>query len=128
MFDLSWIELLFCGALALVVIGPRDLPPLFRAAGRLATRCRRLYNNTLGSVRQLENEIAIASGKGEGDRGWEALLPEEIRNLPADFRPGGMTAEQHQARAEQVQAARDDWQRRRDAERAEHKEAGEAPR
>lgn len=127
MFDLSWIELLFCGALALVVIGPRDLPPLFRAAGRLATRCRRLYNSTLGSVRQLENEIAAASGKAGDDKGWEALLPEEVRNLPADFRPGSFSPEQHRARANQIQAARDTWQRQRDVDEANERTAGEAP-
>lgn len=122
MIDLSWVELLFCAVLALIVIGPRDMPPLFRAAGRLVQRGRRLYNTMLGSVRQLENEIDIASGQGRDDQAWQALIPEEVRNLPDDFMPGSQSAQVHRERAERTRAAREQWQREQACETSEKSE------
>ena len=98
MFDLSWIELLFCAALALIVIGPRDLPKLFQAGGRLVAKSRKMYKDVLGNMKQLEREVDIASGNSSEKQNWREYLPEEVRHLPADFIPGSMTAEQHQQR------------------------------
>lgn len=117
MFDLSWVELLFCGALALIVIGPRDMPQLFRAGGRLLSKSRRLYSDVVGSMHQLEREVDMASGKGPEHENWRNLIPEDLRNLPADFRPGSFTAEDHQRRREAIEQAR------RDAEAARQVDA-----
>ena len=35
MFDLGWTELLVIGIVALIVVGPKDLPVLFKKAGNL---------------------------------------------------------------------------------------------
>ena len=35
MFDLGWTELLVIGIVALIVVGPKDLPVLFKRAGNL---------------------------------------------------------------------------------------------
>ncbi|MDO5656994.1 MAG: Sec-independent protein translocase protein TatB [Paracoccus sp. (in: a-proteobacteria)] len=40
MFDIGWSELLLIGIVALIVVGPRDLPALFRALGRLTAKAR----------------------------------------------------------------------------------------
>lgn len=117
MFDLSWVELLFCGALALIVIGPKDMPQLFRAGGRLLGKARRLYSDVVGSMHQLEREVDIASGKGPEHGNWRNLIPENLRNLPADFRPGSLTAEDHQRRRQAIEQAK------RDAETARQTEA-----
>ena len=34
MFDLGWTELLVIGIVALIVIGPKDLPVMFRKVGQ----------------------------------------------------------------------------------------------
>jgi sec-independent protein translocase protein TatB len=34
MFDLGWTELLVIGAVAIIVVGPKDLPKLMRAVGQ----------------------------------------------------------------------------------------------
>ena len=34
MFDLGWLELLVIGITALIVVGPKELPQLFRTVGR----------------------------------------------------------------------------------------------
>ncbi|MEO9464349.1 twin-arginine translocase TatA/TatE family subunit, partial [Sulfitobacter pontiacus] len=34
MFDMGWSELLVVGVVALIVVGPKDLPVLFRKVGQ----------------------------------------------------------------------------------------------
>lgn len=40
MFDLGWTELLVIGIVALIVVGPKDLPVLFRNVGRWVGKAR----------------------------------------------------------------------------------------
>ncbi|MDO5706750.1 MAG: Sec-independent protein translocase protein TatB [Paracoccus sp. (in: a-proteobacteria)] len=40
MLDIGWSELLVIGVVALIVIGPEDLPRLFRAMGRFTAKAR----------------------------------------------------------------------------------------
>jgi sec-independent protein translocase protein TatB len=41
MFDIGWSELLVIAVVAIVVVGPKDLPPLMRTFGRYAGKLRR---------------------------------------------------------------------------------------
>lgn len=41
MFDISWSELLILGVVALIFVGPKELPVLFRTLGRYAGMVRR---------------------------------------------------------------------------------------
>jgi len=40
MFDIGWSELLLVGIVALIVVGPRDLPGMFRTLGRFTAKAR----------------------------------------------------------------------------------------
>lgn len=40
MLDIGWSELLLIGMVALIVIGPKDLPQMFRALGRMTAKAR----------------------------------------------------------------------------------------
>jgi sec-independent protein translocase protein TatB len=83
MFDLGWSELAFLAVLALIVVGPKDLPKLIHGAGRLAGRAQRFYRESMFSLRRLENEIDIASARKDGKPAYFDLLPEHVRTLVA---------------------------------------------
>jgi len=40
MFDLGWTELLVIGIVALIVVGPKDLPGMFQAIGRFVGKAK----------------------------------------------------------------------------------------
>lgn len=40
MFDIGWTELLVIGIVALIVVGPKDLPGMFQAVGRFVGKAR----------------------------------------------------------------------------------------
>jgi sec-independent protein translocase protein TatB len=42
MFDLGWTELLIIGVVALIVVGPKDLPKMFRTLGQFTAKARNL--------------------------------------------------------------------------------------
>ena len=66
MFDLGWQELLVIGTVALIVVGPKDLPKLFNKVG-----------NILGKIKQISREFY--------DQINESAEMEEINNLKNDL-------------------------------------------
>lgn len=83
MFDLGWSELAFLAVLALIVVGPKDLPKLIHGVGKLVGRAQRFYRESMFSLRRLENEIDVASARKDGKPVYYDLLPEHVRNLVA---------------------------------------------
>lgn len=101
MFDIGWIELGFVAVLALLVVGPKDLPKLLKAVGAIVSKSRKLYRQVLAGVNTLDREIQVSSGQVKRDsEAWRNYVPEPVRNLPEDFLPGSMTADQHAQRRE----------------------------
>ncbi len=58
MFDIGMTELLVIGVVALIVVGPKDLPQLFRTLGRFTARARALGREFTRAM----NEAAEESG------------------------------------------------------------------
>jgi sec-independent protein translocase protein TatB len=81
MFDMAWSELAFVAVLALVVVGPKDLPKLIRGAGRLTARVQRFYRQSMTTVRRLENELEVA--RVDPEPPYRKLLPEHVRQTMA---------------------------------------------
>jgi sec-independent protein translocase protein TatB len=42
MFDMSWGEIMVIGGVALIVIGPKDLPKALRTVGQMTAKVRRM--------------------------------------------------------------------------------------
>ena len=89
MFGLSTVELLFVGTLALVLIGPRDLPQVVRGLGSAVARLRRVYQDAKGSITQLEREIDLTDNPSTGNPEWLEFLPDEIHELRDSIQPHG---------------------------------------
>jgi sec-independent protein translocase protein TatB len=97
-FDMSWGEMAFLAALALIVVGPKDLPRLAQGAGRVLGKAQRLYREQVFNLRRLENEIEQARAvDADGQPAYRALLPEHVQKAMAEAvatPPGAATAEQ----------------------------------
>lgn len=110
MFDLGWVEILFALAIALVIVGPKDLPNFIRSVASSVRHVRNLYRNIVGNLSKLEKE-ADGMHRPRHAVDYRNFLPESIRRLPDDFVPGSMSAEQHQQRRAAFEQAREQSQR-----------------
>ena len=58
MLDIGWTELLLIGVVALIVIGPKDLPVMFHTLGRITARARGMAREFSSAM----DDAAKASG------------------------------------------------------------------
>lgn len=59
MFDIGWSEMMVVGAVALVVIGPKDLPGALRQAGKWMGTVRRMASDFQGHVNEAMREAEL---------------------------------------------------------------------
>lgn len=60
MLDIAWPELVVIGVVALVAIGPKDLPKVMHALGRWAGKMRRFMQDMRNNFDQLNYEMDVA--------------------------------------------------------------------
>lgn len=65
MFDIGWSELLVVLVVALVVVGPKDLPRLMRTAGRWVARARTMANQFRASFDEMAREAELDDLRAE---------------------------------------------------------------
>ena len=65
MFDIGWDELLLIGLVALVVIGPKDLPAVLRTLGNWVARARNLAGEFRSHVDDMMREAQVDEMKRE---------------------------------------------------------------
>lgn len=78
MLDVGWTELLLIGVVALIVIGPKDLPVMFHSLGRITARARGMAREFSSAM----EDAAKASGIHEATR--------EISDLKKMASPRGL--------------------------------------
>jgi sec-independent protein translocase protein TatB len=59
MFDLGFAELLVIGIVALIVVGPKDLPVMFRNVGRFVGRMRGMAREFTTAMNQAADESGL---------------------------------------------------------------------
>lgn len=59
MFDLGWSELLVIGIVALIVVGPKDLPVLFRNVGRFVGKARGMAREFSRAMHDAADEAGV---------------------------------------------------------------------
>lgn len=78
MLDVGWTELLLIGVVALIVIGPKDLPVMFHTLGRITARARGMAREFSSAM----EDAAKASGMQEATK--------ELRDLQKLTSPKSM--------------------------------------
>jgi sec-independent protein translocase protein TatB len=79
LFDLGWSELLLIGVVALVFIGPKDLPKALRVAGFWVRKARTLSREFQSSVDQMIREAELDEMRQELKKATEIDLEKEFR-------------------------------------------------
>lgn len=59
MFDIAWSEFMLIGAVALVVIGPKDLPKALRTVGQAVGKVRRMASEFQGQFNDAMREAEL---------------------------------------------------------------------
>lgn len=90
LFDLGWSEILLIGTVALVFIGPKDLPKALRVAGYWVRKARTLSREFQSSIDQMIREAELDDMRQELKKAAEFDLDREFHNT---IDPTGSLAE-----------------------------------
>ena len=78
MFDIGWSELLLIGVVALVVIGPKDLPKALKAAGFWMRKARQISGEFRASLDQMIREAELDEVREQVKKATEIDLDKEF--------------------------------------------------
>ena len=78
MFDLEWSKLALIAVVALVVIGPKDLPRVMRILGQWVQRARAIAREFQGSLDQMVREAELEDVKRDLDKVTNLNVEHEI--------------------------------------------------
>ena len=67
MFDIGWSELLVIGVVALIAIGPKELPGVLRTVGQWMGKIRRMASEFQGQFQEAMREAEMADIKKQVD-------------------------------------------------------------
>jgi sec-independent protein translocase protein TatB len=98
MFDIGWSELVVIGVVALIAIGPKELPGVLRAVGQWMGKIRRMASEFQGQFQEAMREAEMADLKKQVDEMTDTaktytnfdpigIVRNEIESLSADKTP-----------------------------------------
>jgi sec-independent protein translocase protein TatB len=90
LLDFGWSELMLIGFVALIVIGPKDLPKALRVAGFWVRKARTLSREFQSSIEQMVREAELDEVRQELKKATEIDLDKEFRQT---IDPSGSLAE-----------------------------------
>src|SRR6267378_2604680 len=79
LLDMGWSELMLIGIVALVVIGPKDLPKALRVAGFWVRKARTLSREFQSSVEQMVREAELDEVRDQLKKASEINIDQEFR-------------------------------------------------
>lgn len=85
MFDIGWSELLIIGIVALIVIGPKELPVVLRTVGQWMTKVRRMAAEFQSQFHEAMREAELAEMRKEFEKDID-YLKDATRGV-TDFDP-----------------------------------------
>lgn len=80
-FDIGWPELMLISVVALVVIGPKDLPAALRVAGYWVRKARTLSREFHSSVEQMMREVELHEVQNELRKATDINLDHEFNKI-----------------------------------------------
>jgi sec-independent protein translocase protein TatB len=82
MFDVGWSELVVIGVVALIVIGPKELPAVLRTVGQWTTKIRRMAGEFQSQFQEAMREAEMSDLKKQ-----VAELDAAAKGIATDFDP-----------------------------------------
>lgn len=80
-FDIGWSEFMVIGVVALIVIGPKDLPAALRVAGYWVRKARTLSREFHSSVEQMMREVELHEVQKELKKATEFNIEHEFHKI-----------------------------------------------
>src|SRR2546421_1344672 len=102
MFEIGWGELLIIGIVALIAIGPKELPGVLRALGQWMTKLRRMASEFQGQFQEAMREAEMADLKKDVDD-----LAAQAKSYN-DFDPIGDVRKELESTHQQIESALSD--------------------
>ena len=82
--DVGWQELLVIAVVAIVVVGPRELPQMMRAIGRWMGQARRMAREFQNNMQDLAREVELEDLRKDVDQFKQSIDPFRPEDLPAN--------------------------------------------
>jgi sec-independent protein translocase protein TatB len=92
MLGLAWPEVLLIGAVAIIAIGPKDIPPLMRQAGAWSRKARMMMQDFQKHWDDLPNQVDMAAMQREAD----AIQKKTFDTFNVDITKVDADADQHE--------------------------------
>src|SRR5258707_6650254 len=89
MFDIGWSELVLIGVVALVAIGPKELPGVLRMVGQWMGKARKMAAEFQGQFQEAMREAEMADLKKSFDEVKEAATGFAGGNVMTSLQKGG---------------------------------------